>query len=237
LRRCSTASGRSRPALSDAGARLLGSFAPAASSPLVSYAVARKRRRRLAIASTLCMTRSAATIFWRMPNLWGQSLSRSKIICGASPARPRSSSASTSAIAPTQTSPCREPGRPGCTYRAAFLSYVHRVRVGTRRTVTTVAVSFSLGHSAGTCHRDAGIAARLSFGAMRSLGFGGGPAEAGTHELFAGVAAHAARLRVAVFHSLLLRIDLGARIAGCSSAAFIYGRPCPSAERFRLKSF
>jgi 2-keto-4-pentenoate hydratase len=31
LRRCSTASGRSRPALSDAGARLLGSFAPAAS--------------------------------------------------------------------------------------------------------------------------------------------------------------------------------------------------------------
>ena len=63
-------------------------------------------------------------------------------------------------------------------------------------------------------HRDAGIAARLSFGAMRPFRFGRWPAEAGTHKLFAGVAGHAARLRVAVLHSLLLRRELGARWHG-----------------------
>jgi hypothetical protein len=60
-------------------------------------------------------------------------------------------------------------------------------------------------------HRDAGIPARLPFCTMRPFSFSRGPAEAGTHELLAGIAGHAARLRVAVLHSLLLRAELGAR--------------------------
>jgi hypothetical protein len=60
-------------------------------------------------------------------------------------------------------------------------------------------------------HGDAGIAARLSLCAMGSFRFGGWPAKAGTQELLAGVAGHAARLRVAVLHPLLLRVELGAR--------------------------
>jgi len=60
-------------------------------------------------------------------------------------------------------------------------------------------------------HGDAGIAARLSLCAMGSFRFGGWPAKAGTQELLAGVAGHAARLRVAVLHPLLLRGELGAR--------------------------
>ena len=56
--------------------------------------------------------------------------------------------------------------------------------------------------------RDAGIAARFSVGAVRPFRFGR-TAQAGTHKLLAGVAGHAACLRVAVLHSLLLRSNLG----------------------------
>ena len=57
---------------------------------------------------------------------------------------------------------------------------------------------------------DAGVAARLAVDAVRLLGFGGGAAQARTHKLLASIAAHTARLRIAVFHSLLLRAELGA---------------------------
>ena len=53
-------------------------------------------------------------------------------------------------------------------------------------------------------HGDAGIAARLPPGAMRSCRFCRATAQAGAHKLLAGVTGHAARLRVAVLHSLLL---------------------------------
>jgi hypothetical protein len=53
-------------------------------------------------------------------------------------------------------------------------------------------------------HGDAGIAARLPLGAMRSFRFCRATAQAGAHKLLAGVTGHAARLRVAVLHSLLL---------------------------------
>ena len=58
--------------------------------------------------------------------------------------------------------------------------------------------------------RDAGIAARFSVGAVRPFRFRR-TAQAGTHKLLAGVAGHAACLRVAILHSLLLRGELGAR--------------------------
>jgi hypothetical protein len=51
---------------------------------------------------------------------------------------------------------------------------------------------------------DAGIPARLPLGAVRPFRFGCWPAEAGTHELLPGVAGHAACLRVAILHPLLL---------------------------------
>jgi len=57
---------------------------------------------------------------------------------------------------------------------------------------------------------DAGVAARLPVDAVRLLCVGGSAAETGTHELLAGVAAHSACLGVAVLHSLLLRVELGA---------------------------
>ena len=60
-------------------------------------------------------------------------------------------------------------------------------------------------------HGDAGIAARLPLGAMPPFRFSRRAAQAGAHELLAGVAGHAARLRVAVLHPLLLRGELGAR--------------------------
>src|SRR5437588_8857824 len=56
--------------------------------------------------------------------------------------------------------------------------------------------------------RDAGIAARFSVGAVRPFRFGR-TAQAGTHKLLAGVVCHAACLRVAVHHPLLLRSNLG----------------------------
>ena len=56
--------------------------------------------------------------------------------------------------------------------------------------------------------RDAGIAARLSVGAVRPFRFRR-TAQAGTHKLLAGVAGHAACLRVTVLHALLLRSNLG----------------------------
>ena len=55
--------------------------------------------------------------------------------------------------------------------------------------------------------RDAGIAARFSVGAVRPFRFRR-TTQAGTHKLLAGVAGHAACLRVAVLHPLLLRSDL-----------------------------
>ena len=56
---------------------------------------------------------------------------------------------------------------------------------------------------------DAGVTARLPVDAVRLLCLGGSAAETGTHKLLAGVAAHSARLDVAVLHSLLLRRELG----------------------------
>jgi hypothetical protein len=56
--------------------------------------------------------------------------------------------------------------------------------------------------------RDAGIAARFSVGAVRPFRFRR-TAQAGTYKLLAGVAGHAACLRVAVLHPLLLRSNLG----------------------------
>jgi hypothetical protein len=58
---------------------------------------------------------------------------------------------------------------------------------------------------------DAGIPARFPLGAVRPFRFGGWSAEAGTHELLSGVAGHAACLRIAILHSLLLSGDLSAR--------------------------
>jgi len=55
---------------------------------------------------------------------------------------------------------------------------------------------------------DAGITAWLPVSAVRSFGFAAA-AEASAHKLLASVPAHAARLRVAVLHSLLLRAELG----------------------------
>jgi hypothetical protein len=56
---------------------------------------------------------------------------------------------------------------------------------------------------------DAGIATRLSIGAVRPLCFASRATQAGTHKLLAGVARHAACLRVAVLHPLLLKVRLG----------------------------
>ena len=54
---------------------------------------------------------------------------------------------------------------------------------------------------------DAGIAGRLAFDALRLLGFGGWfVAQTGTHELLTRVTGHAFPLRIAVCHSLLLRL-------------------------------
>ena len=68
-------------------------------------------------------------------------------------------------------------------------------------------------------HGNAGVAAWLTFGAMRPFGLGGTAAQTGTHELLPGVAGHTARLRVPVLHSLLLRIHL--RAGGIASAISI----------------
>jgi hypothetical protein len=59
-------------------------------------------------------------------------------------------------------------------------------------------------------HGDAGITARLSLGALRPFRFWRATASAGTHELLAVIAAHAAYLRVAVLHFLLLSGELSA---------------------------
>lgn len=59
-------------------------------------------------------------------------------------------------------------------------------------------------------HGNAGVAAWLTFGAMRPFGLGGTAAQTRTHKLLPGVAGHTARLRVSVLHSLLLRIHLRA---------------------------
>src|SRR5215471_6200278 len=58
---------------------------------------------------------------------------------------------------------------------------------------------------------DAGITARLAFSAVRRFGLGRPSTKARAHELLAGVAGHPTRLGVAVFHSLLLSSELGAR--------------------------
>jgi hypothetical protein len=61
---------------------------------------------------------------------------------------------------------------------------------------------------------DAGIAARLAVDALRLLVFGGCfVAQTGTHEVLTRVTGHPFRLRIAVCHSLLLRVDLGAGLA------------------------
>jgi hypothetical protein len=52
----------------------------------------------------------------------------------------------------------------------------------------------------------------LPFDALRLLGFRGGFV-AGTHELLTRMTGHAFPLRIAVCHSLLLRVDLGAGLA------------------------
>jgi hypothetical protein len=57
---------------------------------------------------------------------------------------------------------------------------------------------------------NAGVAARLTVDAVRLLGFGRAAAQTGAHKGLAGVAGHAFRLRVALCHFLLLRIELGA---------------------------
>ena len=58
---------------------------------------------------------------------------------------------------------------------------------------------------------DAGVAARLAVDTVRFLGFSGWfVAQTGTHELLTRVAGHTFRLHIAVSHSLLLRVDLGA---------------------------
>jgi hypothetical protein len=55
---------------------------------------------------------------------------------------------------------------------------------------------------------NARIAARLAFSTVRPFGFAPA-AETGAHKLLASIAAHPARLRVAILHSLLLRAELG----------------------------
>jgi len=57
---------------------------------------------------------------------------------------------------------------------------------------------------------DASVAARLTVHTLWLLSLGGGTAQTGTHKLLAGIAGHAASLRIAVLHALLLRGELRA---------------------------
>ena len=82
---------------------------------------------------------------------------------------------------------------------------------------------------------DAGVTAGLPVDAVRLLCLGGSAAETGTHKLLAGVAAHSARLRVAVLHSLLLRRELG---AGGRRQRHEHSKPDKvSSHRFLLSRF
>jgi hypothetical protein len=97
----------------------------------------------------------------------------------------------------------------------------------TRRRVSPLAFSLVADLILG----DAGIAARLAVDALRLLGFGGWfVAQTGTYELLARVTGHAFCLRIALCHSLLLRVDLGADRRRRSSMA---SRSTQRGKRFR----